>query len=156
MRALLTRPPRCTLVNVATGASVSAQINPPSLAEQLSAQYARLAVPGLGHEVLQYTGTRNRRFDGIELVCDATLGDGTSAAEVAAFCAFIRTLLTPVKSAAPAAPPRVLLVWPQVVTLDGVLTDATIDTRKVGHDGTALAVLVTVAFEASHARRARA
>ena len=48
------RPPRCSLVNVATSESIECLFNPTQLTEKVSVNWNRLSIPGLSHQLLQY------------------------------------------------------------------------------------------------------
>ena len=45
------------------------------------------------------------------------------------------------------APPRVLFVWPEVLTVEAVVTDVEFQYRQVAVDGTVLVYAATVTFE---------
>ncbi|HLV65799.1 MAG TPA: hypothetical protein VKY73_08290, partial [Polyangiaceae bacterium] len=64
------RPPRCVLVNVASGESMECLFNPTQLSERLQVNWNRLAVPGLSHQVLQFQSTANRQLAGVEFYLD--------------------------------------------------------------------------------------
>lgn len=106
-----------------------AMFNPTQAEEELTANYARQAPPGLPHQVLQYTGTTNLTIN-ITLFFNAEFTGQIE--EVAEGRRFLHSVFYPRNAASTQqgmAPPRVLFLWPgdvfslicKVVTLQGVL-----------------------------------
>src|SRR4051794_18296147 len=62
LEAASQRPARMSLANLSTGESIDAQFNPSDLEESLEVNWARLVVPGLSHQPLQYVHTGNDKF----------------------------------------------------------------------------------------------
>src|SRR5215208_4821511 len=114
---LRVQPPRLVLVNLVTREQLEVWANPPTLTEQRSAQWNRLGVPGLGHQPLQYGGTTNRRIPDVVLILDRRTHP---EADIEAARRFFDALVAPAGSAAPSAPPRVLFVWPKLLSLEAV------------------------------------
>ena len=145
------RPPRCVLVNVTTGESMECLFNPTQLTEKVQVNYSRLAVPGLSHQVLQFQSTGNRQLAGVEFYLDRFFAsEQPGDPDILAFRAFLRALTVPPGSTegVPAtAPPRVLFVWPEVLTVEAVVTDVEFQYRQVAVDGTVLVYAATVTFE---------
>ena len=109
------RPPRCSLVNIATGESIECLFNPTQLTEKVSVNWNRLSIPGLSHQLLQYQSTGNRQLGGIEFYLDrffAVKQPGNP--DILAFRSFLRALTVP--PAERLAPPRTLVIWPKVLT----------------------------------------
>ena len=145
------RPPRCALVNVATGESIECLFNPTQLAERVQVNWSRLAVPGLSHQVLQYQGTGNRALSGVEFYLDRTFAaEQPGDVDIMDFRAFLRALTVPralTEGVAATAPPRALLIWPRTLTVEVVLTSVELHYRQFGLDGSALIYSATVSFE---------
>ena len=145
------RPPRCVLVNVATGESMECLFNPTQLTEKVQVNYSRLAVPGLSHQVLQFQSTGNRQLAGVEFYLDRFFAsEQPGAPDILAFRAFLRALTVPpggTEGVPATAPPRVLFVWPEVLTVEAVVTDVEFQYRQVAVDGTVLVYAATVTFE---------
>jgi len=147
----LARPPRCSLVNVATAESIECLFNPKDLTEKLDVNWTRLAVPGLSHQVLQFQNTGNRQLSGVEFYLDRFFAAaGESSVELLDFRAFLRALTVPPEGTegVPAtAPPRVLFIWPEVVTVECVVASVEFQYKQLAVDGTVLVYTATVTFE---------
>jgi len=115
----------CVLVNVWTGESMPCLFNPTQLTEKLQVNWNRQVVPGLSHQVLQFQSTSNRQLTGVEFYLDrffATEQPGDP--NILEFRAFLRALTAPpavTEGVLATAPPRVLVVWPNVVTIECVV-----------------------------------
>lgn len=145
MRAIV-RPPRVTLANVSTGERLECLFNPTHLSERVQVSWNRLAVVGLGRQVLQYQSTGNRLLPGVEFYVDKFFAsEQPGDADILAFRDFLRALTVP--AAAELAPPRVLVVWPGVVTLEGVVTELEFQYRQFGSDGNVLVYAASCSFE---------
>ena len=146
-----TRPPRCSLVNVETGESIECLFNPTQLAEKVQVNWNRLTVPGLSHQVLQYQSTGNRELRGVEFYLDRVFAaEQPGDVDIMDFRAFLRALTVPpeaTEGVAATAPPRTLLVWPGVLTVEAVLTSVEFQYRQFGNDGRVLVYAATVGFE---------
>ena len=148
----LARAPRCVLVNVSTAEAMECLFNPTQLTEKLQVNWNHLVVPGLSHQVLQFQSTSNTQLSGIEFYLDrffaTTLGSDTVLGE---FRAFLRALTVPVggtETVATTAPPRVLVIWPEVLTVECVVNSVEFQYRQFGVDGRVLVYTATVGFEA--------
>jgi hypothetical protein len=148
----LARAPRCVLVNVSTAEAMECLFNPTQLTEKLQVNWNHLVVPGLSHQVLQFQSTSNTQLSGIEFYLDrffaTTLG---SDAVLGEFRSFLRALTVPVggtETVAATAPPRVLVIWPEVLTVECVVNSVEFQYRQFGVDGQVLVYTATVGFEA--------
>ena len=145
------RPPRCVLVHTGTGESVECLFNPTQLTERIQVNYSRLPVLGLSHQVLQYQSTGNRVVPGVEFYLDRFVAESEpSGQDILAFRSFIRSLTVPptgTETVVRTTPPRVLLLWPEVLTLEAVVTDVEFQYRQFGTDGRLLVYTATVGFE---------
>ncbi len=148
----LARAPRCVLVNVSTAESMECLFNPTQLSEKLQVNWNRLVVPGLSHQVLQFQSTSNAQLSGVEFYLDrffaATNGSDSILGD---FRAFLRALTVPVggtETVAATAPPRVLVIWPEVLTVECVVNTVEFQYRQFGIDGRVLIYTATVGFEA--------
>lgn len=159
------RPPRCLLVNVITGETMECLFNPTQISEKLQVNWNRLSVPGLSHQVLQFQSTGNRQLSGVEFYLDrffASKQPGWSHTSCAArpcdlgspdimeFRSFIRALTVPpagTEDVPDTAPPRMLFIWPNVVTVETVVTDVEFQYRQIATDGKVLVYSATVSFE---------
>ena len=147
----VTRPPRCTLMNVTTGESMDCLFNPTQLSERVQVNWTRLAVPGLSHQVLQFQSTANRQLDGVEFYLDRLFAAAQPGApDIMTFRAFMRALTVPPAGAtdiAGGAPPRTLVVWPGVLTVETVITGLELEYRRFGVDGKVLMYAAVCSFE---------
>ncbi|MDR0965172.1 MAG: peptidoglycan-binding protein [Myxococcales bacterium] len=150
----IARPPRCVLVNVTTGESIECLFNPTQLTEKLQVNWNRLAVPGLSHQVLQFQNTANRQLTGVEFYLDrffaAEQPGDPGGIDILDFRAFLRALTVPpqgTETVAATAPPRVLFIWPKVVTVECVIASVEFQFRQIGVDGTVLIYTANVTFE---------
>ncbi len=148
MDFLASRPPRCTLVNLDTQERYECLLNPEGLTEKIGVQYRRHVVPGLGYQPLQYESTTNRGVPSLEFLVDRRfVGTASEQQDILRFRTFLLALTSPVTLGAPSAPPRVLVVWPQVLTLEGVLTDVEFRYQALTSEGGVLAYTATCGFE---------
>lgn len=151
LQSAVVRPARCALANVRTGQSVECLFNPPQLLEKVQVNWSRLGVLGLSHEVLQYQSTGNRGFGALEFYVDRFFARGASPdAEVLAFAEFMRGLTRPPRDAADVAsgaPPRVLFVWPNVLTVEAVVTDLELRFTDFAVDGSVLVYTASCSLE---------
>ncbi len=147
----LVRPPRCVLVNVTTGESMECLFNPTQLSEKLQVNWSRLAVPGLSHQVLQFQSTGNRQLSGVEFYLDRYFAaEQPGDMDILDFRSFLRSLTVPpegTEDVAGTAPPRVLVVWPGVLTVEAVVMDVEFQYRQFAVDGTVLVYAANVTFE---------
>ena len=147
----MVRPPRCVLVNVTTGESMECLLNPTQLSEKLQVNWNRLAVPGLSHQVLQFQSTGNRQLSGVEFYLDRFFAvEQPGEPDIMEFRRFLRALIVPpegTEDVVSTAPPRVLVIWPEVITVEAVVTDVEFQYRQVAVDGAVLVYAATVGFE---------
>ncbi|MFH0899380.1 MAG: peptidoglycan-binding protein [Pseudomonadota bacterium] len=147
----IARPPRCVLVNVATGESVECLFNPTQLTEKLQVNWNRLAVPGLSHQVLQFQGTGNRQLTGVEFYLDRLFAaEQPGDPDIMGFRRFLRSLTVPpgdTEGVIVTAPARALFVWPGVLSVEAVLTEVEFQYRQFGVDGRVLVYAATCSFE---------
>lgn len=102
--------------DLTTGETRSAQFNPSELRETVQVTYARLVVLGFG-DVPQYSHTESIPFE-FDLFCRADTPDETRDAEE--LRKFLFSLCYPrrgAQSVRQGAPPRVMFVWPSLVSL---------------------------------------
>ncbi len=147
----MVRPPRCVLVNVMSGESMECLFNPTQLTEKVQVNWSRLAVPGLSHQVLQFQSTANRSLAGVEFYLDRFFAtEQPGEPDIMEFRSFIRALTVPpsgTEGVVDTAPPRTLFIWPEVITVETVVTDVEFQYRQVAVDGRVLVYSATVTFE---------
>ena len=141
------RPPRLTLANIATGDSIEAQFNPAGFEEAIEVNWARLKVPGLSHERLHFVHTGNLKL-ALELTFDAL--DPTSSLDAALEARrFMMSLCYPVagEDVPSTSPPRVLVIWPTIVTLTCVVGSLSFQYRRFNVQGTPVQFTSKLALE---------
>ena len=149
--AALARASRCLLINVTSGESIECLFNPTQLTEKLQVNWNRLAVPGLSHQVLQFQNTGNRQLSGLEFHLDRFFAaEQPGDVNIRDFRAFLRALTVPPEGTegVPAtAPPRVLFLWPNVVTVECVVASVEFQYKQLAVDGTVLVYTASVSLE---------
>jgi hypothetical protein len=127
-------------------------LNPTELREQVQVNYSRLQVPGLSHQVLQFSSTGNVSLP-VELYLDKFFARGVSAEDdpdILDFKRFLQALTVPAGGASDVAsggPPRALLVWPGLVSLTCVVTSLEFRYEQFGVRGEVLVYRAQVTFE---------
>jgi len=139
------RPPRLVMINLVTSEELEAWANPAQLTETRSAQWNRLAVPGLGYQPLQYAGTTNRQLADVELAFDRRWAPD---ADLDVARRFLDMLVAPATTEVASAPPRLLLVWPKLLSLEVVAESVELTHEYIASDGTPLAMRAKLTFEA--------
>ncbi len=141
-------PARMSIANVSSGDSIDAQFNPTEFEEALEVNWARQTVPGLSHQPLQFIHTGNTKFT-LELnfeVQDPT----TDLDQIHHARRFLQSLCYPRRGAEDViggGPPRVLFVWPKVVSLTCVVTALSFKYGRFNLDGTPVQFTAKVALE---------
>ena len=128
------RPARMSIANMTTGDSIEAQFNPTEFEETLEVNWARLTVPGLSHQPLQFINTGNAKFS-LELYFDAT---GLESDSFALPRRFLQSLCYPKRGAQDViggGPPRALFIWPEIISLSCVLTGLSFKHKRFNVDG---------------------
>jgi hypothetical protein len=145
------KPPKCFLANVESGESIECLFNPTELSEKVQVNWNRVGVPGLSHQLLQYQSTGNRQLAGVEFYLDKFFAEEQPRdVDILEFRGFLRALTVPPASAdgvIGTAPPRVLFIWPEVVTIETILTELEFRYRQFASDGSLLVYTATVTFE---------
>ncbi len=147
----LARPPRCVLTNVSTAESMECLFNPTQLSENVQVNWNRLAVPGLSHQILQFQSTGNRQFQAVEFYLDRFfVAQQPGNVDILQFRAFLRSLTVPKESTQTVietAPPRTLIIWPQIITVEAIVTSLEFKYKRIAIDGNILIYTATVSFE---------
>ena len=103
------------------------------------------------HQVLQFQSTGNRQLSNVEFYLDRFCSsEQPGSPEILEFRAFLRALTVPpagTEGVPQAAPPRVLFIWPKVVTIECVLSSVEFLYKQLAVDGTVLVYTASVTFE---------
>lgn len=142
------RMPRVMIANIRTGEFVEMPFVPHELSEEISVEYARQKIVGMSHSVLNYTGTDNHKFSGLEFAFIGTpvgaSNPGPTATGVDRQAAaldtrlFLMSLCYPsvnAQSVRAGGPPRVLFVWPSLVSMTCVIGSLQIKHSKFDVSG---------------------
>lgn len=147
MAELAATPARMHLVDLSTGEDLEVFFNPEQLEEELQVAYARLTVPGLSHQPLQYTNTGNQ---GVTLDLYARGNTPGERVLIEDFRRFLQSLCYPRGNAGTiddGAPPRVLFVWPLVWTWTCKVTSLRITSTQFSQDGRISRYVASVTLE---------
>lgn len=126
MSELASEPPKMSLTNIDDPSkSISPQYNPEKLKQKISANWAEQTIPGFSHKRLHYIDTSNDGFS-FSLHFDS-IGEPKSTQE--RNMAIRRFLMAHcyarggAQSIITGAPPRLLLVWPSLVSMTAIVRD---------------------------------
>jgi hypothetical protein len=98
------------------------QFNPEEFTEGLQVNYQRHKIPGLSHEPLQYVNTTNVKFS-MDLYFDAVTNEQADRNLIARrFLSSVCYPKRPVGDLLIGGPPRLLFVWPHIISLTTVIT----------------------------------
>lgn len=112
-------PARMSLVNTLTGDELEAQFNPTELEEFVGVNWNRLPILGLSHMPKQYQQTQNYK-PSFELAFRAFDDRGNRLDDCMRARRFLMSLCYPARGGADVvsgSPPRVLFVWPTLISL---------------------------------------
>lgn len=143
------KPLRMSIRDLNTAEVREVQFNPTTLEEAISVEWARLKPPGLSHEVLQYDHTGNHKIGPIELVFDA-LGPGGSVDILDEWRKFLLSVCYSKKGAQSVREgeaTRVLLFWPNFMSMTCVLTSLKIKHQRFNLEARPTYYTATVAIE---------
>ena len=141
------RPPRCQLVNLSTLEVIQCQFNPETLRRVFEVTFARLSVPGMDREILQYVGTANQKLPDVKFEMDKV---ADPAYDVSRFEGFLRALTLPTADAEgvrTGGPPRCLFVWPGVLSIETNVLNYSTDYVLFFVTGVPRKVTASVQFE---------
>lgn len=142
-------PERMSLVNLANGAQLDAQFNPEELQESIGAVYAKQAVLGYSHQVKQFVHTEDL---GVTFTLYFSSFDGPDRHKLnMAARRFLHAACYPralgAGTLAHAGAPRVLFVWPELVSLTCVVTKVAFTHRRFRRAGAPVVFAAAVSIE---------
>lgn len=152
LRVAAVPPIRVMLCNLRTGEMVEVLLNPTELREQVQVHYGRLQVPGLSHQVLQFTATGNTTLP-VAFYLDKLFARAVSIDEdpdILDFKRFLQALTVPVGPAddvAGGGPPRALFLWPGLASMTCVVTSLEFRYQQFDVFGQVLVYEAKVTFE---------
>ena len=158
-------PRRVSLTNLETGEGWFAMFNPTQFTETVSVNWNRQSVLGLSHQPLQYGFTGNHIFS-LDLFNRAggptsnllnpftedAVRDKTptrNLQDIAAVKKFLLALAYPIQATnvGGGGPPRVLVVWPNHLSLVCIVTGIQFASTRFNKQGHAVEYVATVGFE---------
>jgi hypothetical protein len=143
----LITPRRMTLVNLDNAETKEVMFNPDELEESFQVNWTRRQVPGLPHEPLQYSNTGNLTTT-LNLYCISRDEDQVESDDFKRFIISLGYPRSTADSIATGAPPRVLLIWPQHLSIQCVVNgNVSFKTTAFSIDGRALRWSASVPFE---------
>jgi hypothetical protein len=97
------------------------------------------------------SNTVNRQLSGVEFCLDRFFSDQSGVrTDILEFRSLLRALTVPpagTEGVPATAPPRVLVIWPEVLTVECVLASVEFQDKQLGVDGRVLVYTATVGFE---------
>lgn len=123
------------------------QFNPTEFTEGLQVNYQRQKIPGLSHEPLQYVNTTNVKF-GMDLFFDAVTQEQAERNLIARkFLHSVCYPRRPVGDLLIGGPPRLLFVWPSIISLTTVIMSLNLVYRQFSATGVPIKFVASVALE---------
>lgn len=113
------RPLRMSIADLETGDALEMQYNPTEPEEELGTNFGRQPILGMSHEQLQFSNTKNLVVT-MALNFDALTQVGDDRYDIEGARNFLHSLHYPSRGATDVrsgAPPRTLLVWPDLYAL---------------------------------------
>ncbi len=146
--SIATRPPKMYVQDLITLEKIEAQFNPTTLERVIAVEWARLTIPGLSHRPLQYNFTDNSKTV-IELVYDAQ-SPGCTVPQLLHVANFMESICYTKRGAQNVAggqPSRVLIKWPNVLSLTCVVSNVRVKYERFNKEATPTYSRITVALE---------
>ena len=138
------------LCNLKTGERLAFLLNPTEFSEGVQVNYNRLQVPGLSHQVLQYVSTGNVSLP-MEFYLDKFFAATIETdPDLLNFKRFLQALTVPVggeEDVVGGGPPRVLFVWPGLISLTCVITTLEFKYEQFNRDAEVLVYRARTTFE---------
>jgi hypothetical protein len=151
LESVLTRAPRCTLVNITTSEEMERLFNPSQLQEKVQVNWTKLVIPGMSHQLLQFQSTGNRQLTSVEFYLDAFFAaEQPGSPDILQFRSFLRALTGPIAETTNVSsthPPRCLFVWPGVLSMEAVVAGVDFNYQQFGSGGSVLVYTAQVTFE---------
>jgi len=147
MKEVYATPPKLTIVNLVSNDELEVQFNPTQLMEQIEVNWSRQTVPGQSHEPLQFVNTANFKID-LELFFRALTEDELTKIHFARrqilSWAYPRDIGGDIVGG---GAPRLLLLWPQMLSITCVMTSVQITHSRFNSKGKSVSFTARVALE---------
>lgn len=148
------KPPSMTLVNLVTTASREVQYNPEQLEEAVGANYSKIAVVGLSHQRKHFIHTEENvyTFDLWNSCLDSGQNGPDAIQGIREDRRFLMALVHPWRADGidRGGPPRVLFIWPQLVSMQCRVTKLNFKYTVFNTNGAPVAWTCKVTLEADH------
>ena len=138
---------RLNVSNLDNGTVLRPQFNPAEFTESFDVNYARQRVPGLSHQVLQYINTNNDKLR-MKLVFIAD--NEAQAVENLKSKRILQSFGYPRRggdAVIGGGPPRLIVIWPNVISLRCVLASASFNFNRFDRTGRPIQFTAEVQFE---------
>ena len=125
-------PLRMTIANLVNNESIRPQYNPETFSEEVGANWSKLTINGLSHQHKQFTHTEDLKLN-ITLPFDATSFGEEGMVELLRIRRFLMSCCYPRAGAGAvrtAGAPRLLFVWPNLVSLTSVMVKCKFDYQR--------------------------
>lgn len=130
------RPPRVVFKNLQTRELVSAPYVPNQFTEEVSTNWARLESIGQSHSTLHYVNTDNYALKGIEFYFNAeSIQEAEEIHDIRRFLMAACYAPAQAGSIFASAPPRILMVWQQMIRMTFIIENLKIDHQKFNKKG---------------------
>ena len=125
-------PLRMSIVNLVTDEQIEAQYNPTEFDETVGAAFARQAVQGLSHQVMQFSNTENYKCN-FTLFFSSVSGGPFTQKAIERTRRFLMSMCYPRRTAGTVrsgGAPRALFVWPNLISLTCFVTSVKFNHRR--------------------------
>jgi hypothetical protein len=136
------------LANLANNEVLEAQFNPTDFEETVGVNWARQTVPGLSHQVKQFINTKDVQFK-LELFNRVSDGGPAELARIKDARKFLYAACHPrrAQSLVGGGAPRLLFVWPKLITLTCVIDSLTFKYTRFNIEGDPVSYTSTLVLE---------
>ena len=123
------------------------QFNPTEFSEALQVNYKRHKIPGLSHEPMQYINTTNDKIS-LDLFFDADTQEQADRNLIARkFLLAVCYPRRPVGDLEIGGPPRLLFVWPSIISMTVVITSLQLTYTKFSSTGVPMDFIAGITIE---------
>lgn len=145
---LTSRPPRLTFTNMGSGETVEMPFIPDRLTERVLVGYARKKIVGMSHTVLQYGNTENYSIPNLDLFFrGVTQEEANALNEGRKFLLSLAYAREGARAVRDGGPPRILFIWPQLISMTFKMSSIEIEHRKFNKNGASVEFNARVGLE---------
>jgi len=140
-------PPKMSITNIVDPSdTVFAQYNPEEMNESLKPVWENIVIPGLSHQRMNYVSTENYKVR-FALRYDATGRSDDFQKEIENVRRFLHDHVHPRSGASTilgGEAPRVLLIWPTLISLQSIIEEAEIALTRFNSQGRLMAMTANI------------